>query len=93
MNIAAWLVAMVGPLAAQVLIALGLTAVTFTGGTAALSALRTIMLDHVSGVPASVVQLLGLLGVWEALGIWFGAMAFVLAYAGAGQVVRFVRAA
>jgi len=93
MPLAAWLVAMVGPMVAQLLLSFGLSAVAFTGATVALAAVRTMFLSNVNSLPVSVVQFLGLLGVWESVGIMFGAATFALAWAAAGRTVRFVRPA
>lgn len=93
MPFAAFLVAMVGPLAAQLLLSFGVSAVVFTGATAALSTLRGMVLTNVNALPVQVVQFLGLIGVWESLGIMFGAATFALAWGAAGRSIRIVRPA
>lgn len=75
MQLGAWLVAMVGPLAARLLTVLGFQVVTITGLTASISALKTVFLTHLGAVPAAGLQLALLGGVGEGLGIIFGAIA------------------
>lgn len=80
MNLASFLVAMVGPMVARVLSALGLSLVVLTGATAALTALRSTLVQNIGGLPAVALQLGGLLGIWQALGILLGAMTFVMTW-------------
>lgn len=93
MTLAQWLIGLVGPVVAQVLLSLGISVVALSGATAALAALRSSLLGYVSGMTLQGVQLAGLLGIWEGVGIWFGAMTFVLSWHGAGSVLRLVRTA
>jgi Protein of unknown function (DUF2523) len=91
MNIAAWLIAMVGPMVARVLTTLGLSVVVMTGVTLSVSALKSVVLSHIGGFPLAAVQLLGLFGAWEALGMMFGALTFAVAWhttAGAWRLAK-----
>jgi hypothetical protein len=81
MPIAAFLVAMVGPLAARLLVALGLSLVTLTGMLEAVSALKSAVTSNIASLPAATVQLAGLYGVWDCLGMIFGTLTFCLTWA------------
>jgi hypothetical protein len=80
MNWAAWLVAMVGPLVARVLTTLGISAVVMTGVAASVSAVKSSVLSSLSGLPLASLQLLGLYGAWEAMGMMFGAITFAVTW-------------
>jgi hypothetical protein len=93
MTIAAWLVAMVGPVMARALASLGLTVITMTGLTVALAALKAQLISSIGGLPAAAVQLGGLFGIWECIGIVLGALTFVVAWNGSSGFWRFAKAA
>ena len=80
MNLAAFLVSMVGPIVARVLSSLGLTIIVMTGVMAAFSALRAMVVSNIGSLPAVALQLGGLLGIWQALGILLGAYSFVVTW-------------
>lgn len=82
MNLAAFLVAMVGPLAARLLASLGLSLVSVAGITLAYSALKTQLISNIASLPAKAIQLGGIFGVWEAIGVILGAMVFVMTWRG-----------
>jgi len=73
MNIATWLIGLVGPLVVRGIISLGFTAVTLTGVTASANALVESAQSNWSAMPAAVIQLASLSGIPEALGIILGA--------------------
>ncbi|MNR76002.1 hypothetical protein D3C72_66550 [compost metagenome] len=73
MNIAAWLIAMVGPLVVRGIIALGFTAVTLTGVTELSNQLVQIAQQSWSGVPLVAMQIASLSGIPETLGMITGA--------------------
>ncbi|MDO9421060.1 MAG: DUF2523 domain-containing protein [Herminiimonas sp.] len=72
MSIAVWLVSLVGPLVIRGIIALGFTAVTLTGLTAATNALVQSAQQSWSTLPLVVMQLASLSGVPESLGLVMG---------------------
>lgn len=74
-----WLAAMVQPLVARVLVALGFQVVTITGMAAAIGQLKTLFLGFVGQLPAAGFQLALLAGVGTAFGMIFGAITFRLA--------------
>jgi hypothetical protein len=80
MNLAAFLVGMVGPLVARIIASLGFTLLTVTGLTAAVTQLRTMVVSSIGQLPADVVQLGGLMGIWECFGLVLGAASFVVAW-------------
>lgn len=80
MNLVAFLVGMVGPLAAQLIVSLGVSLITLTGLTVAVGALKTQVINNLSGLPLAGLQLAGLYGAWTALGMVFGCITFVLTW-------------
>jgi len=74
MNLAALLVALVGPMAARAIIALGFSALTFTGVTLSANALVTYAQTAWSGIPLDVFMLASLSGIPEFFGMVFGAL-------------------
>jgi len=62
-----------GPIVLRALTMLGIGTVTFTGVTAALDGLISMAQSNWSSVPADVLQLAGLAGIPECLGIIAGA--------------------
>lgn len=81
MNLSAWIVAMVGPIAARVLSSLGLSMVVLTGAVAAFDTLLDQVIANIGGMPAATLQLGGLMGLWEGIGIYLGALTFALTWA------------
>ena len=69
-----FLAAAVGPLAIRALVAVGFTAVSFTGVQTAFGALSSYAQQYWSGLPVAVIQIATLCGVHIALGLIFGAM-------------------
>jgi len=80
MNLAAFLVGLVGPLMARWLASVGLSLVVLTGLTSAASGLKSQIMSNIGAMPAAAVQLGGLMGLWEGIGIWLGAVTFVLTW-------------
>lgn len=78
MNLAAFLISMVKPIVAQILISLGLSIVTYTGIQLILNQLNSLIQSNLSALPVTVAQLMGLAGFGEVLGILVGAFAFRL---------------
>lgn len=82
MNIAAFLIAMVGPVMARWLASMGLSLVSMAGLSIAYYGLRDRLVAAIGGLPGDAVQLAGLFGIWEALGIVLGAFVFVITWRG-----------
>jgi len=67
-----WLMALIGPLARQVLLSLGVGVVTFVGLSAAVTAALGSAKASLAGLPADITQVLALGGVFTALSILAG---------------------
>ena len=78
MKAGTWILGLVQPLIAKILITLGFSIVTITGVQAALQGLKTQLTDSVNGLPAAMLQLFLLGGGGVGLGIIFGAMTTVV---------------
>lgn len=74
MGIGTWLGAMMQPLVAKVLMALGFSVISVVGVSAALGQIKGLLIANLMGVPAAGLQLALLAGAGEALGILFGAV-------------------
>lgn len=90
MTLAAWLVSLVGPLVIRAVIALGFTAVTFTGVVALANQLVESAQNNWSAMPAAVIQLASLSGIPEVLGMVFGAVLAVFSAKAAAGFGRWV---
>jgi hypothetical protein len=80
MNLAAFLVGMVGPVMARWIASMGLSLVVLAGLTATVTTLKTQIASNLSGLPLVALQLGGLMGLWEAIGILLGAVTFVVTW-------------
>ncbi len=81
MTLAAFLVGMVGPLLARILTSLGLSLVTVTGLTVAITSFKDTLISQVGGIPSDGLQLAGLFGIWTAIGMMLGAFTFCITWA------------
>jgi hypothetical protein len=68
------LLSLVGGLVGRVLASLGMSLVTFYGMTQAIDFLKGLILQNLSQLPVTVVQILALMKVGTALSIVFSAM-------------------
>ncbi|WP_426342800.1 DUF2523 domain-containing protein [Pseudoduganella sp. S-14] len=85
MNIAAWLLTLVGPLVVRIVAALGFTAVAYTGVTVLVNQLVSTAQQNWSSMPLAVLQLCTLSAIPQVLGMIFGAyMARVAMWAATG---------
>ena len=87
---AAFLLALVGPLVIKALIALSIGTVTFTGVTIALNGLINMATSNWSSVFPAVLQLASLGGVPEGIGIVTGAMVARVGIWAASSASKFV---
>lgn len=74
MPIGAFLLALVQPILARILVALGFSVVSLVGMQALLSTLITATQNAWGGLPSQILALAGLAGVGQALGIITGAV-------------------
>jgi hypothetical protein len=82
MNFAAFLASMAAPLVARVLMALGFSVITVTGVTLAIQQLKDLVVNNLGNAPLAMLQLGGLLGAWQGLGMVFGAITFAVTLRG-----------
>lgn len=80
MNLASFIVGLVGPVMARWLASAGLSLVVLAGLTAASAQLKAQIISNLGGLPLVAIQLGGLFGLWEAVGIWLGAITFVITW-------------
>jgi len=73
MNLAMWVVAMVGPMAFKLLTYLGIGLATIVGAQEAFDGLKGAMIGYMGGMPSAVVAIAGLAGFPTAIGIVWGA--------------------
>ena len=73
MTLWGFLAAAVGPLAIKILIALGISAVTFVGVDTVSAQLIGYVTSGYSGLPVATLQIFGLAGVGQGLGLILGA--------------------
>jgi uncharacterized membrane protein YciS (DUF1049 family) len=82
MNFAAFLASMAAPIVTRVLMALGFSVITVTGVTVAIQALKDQIIANLSTMQQGALGLAGLMGIWVALGMIFGAMTFAVTLKG-----------
>jgi len=82
MNFAAFLASMAAPIVARVLMALGFSVITVTGITVAIQALKDQIVANLSTMQQGALGLAGLMGMWVALGMIFGAITFAVTLKG-----------
>ena len=90
MNLGAFILALVGPVFVRAIIALGFTAVTFTGVTLISNELVGYAQASWSAIPITVIQLASLSGIPEFLGMIFGALVARVAMFASFGASRFV---
>lgn len=73
---------MAAPIASRVLMALGFSVITVTGVTLAIQQLKDMVVNNLGNAPISMLQLGGLLGAWQGLGMVFGAITFAVTLRG-----------
>ena len=78
------------PILARILLAVGFSAVTFVGADAVVGQIRGMIISNLNGAPLAGLQLAGLAGVWQALGMVFGAITFTVTMFGLTKAVRLV---
>lgn len=90
------LINIAGTLAGQVLIALGVSVITYTGVSTSLGWLKSQALTAIQGLPADMVSMLAYIGVGESISIITSAFVARLALdglvaAGGGTIKRFIK--
>jgi hypothetical protein len=90
-TLAQFLLALVGPLAVRVLLALGISAVTFTGVDAALTGLINTAKANWAGMGGAVLGLAGVAGLPACIGLICGAMSARVAAWATASAARWVK--
>lgn len=90
MNLFAFLVSIVGPLVVRVVMALGFTAVTYTGVTVLVDALLVTAQTNWAAMPTAVLQLATLSGIPTVMGMIFGAYMARVAMWAASSATKYV---
>jgi hypothetical protein len=75
MGVGAFLLALVQPIIARILVALGMSIVTFTGMAVLMEQVTQAVQSAWGGLPGAILGLAGLAGLGEGLSIVFGAIA------------------
>lgn len=78
MNLVTLLINMVKPMLYEVLAALGMAVVTYTGSSVAIDFALQKIQQNLAGMPSAVAAILGIAGLHEGLGIICSALAFSL---------------
>lgn len=89
MSWATWLLSLVQPLIAQALLALGVGVVTVAGISLVVDKLMSWVVGAVGGLPADLMNLLAMGGVFQGMGYIGGAISARVAMAGAANFKRF----
>lgn len=90
MNLYAFFASLAGPIAARVLMAMGMGVVSVTGVTTAVDYLKAEVVSSLSAGPSAALQLAGLSGCWVGLGLIFGAVTFAVSFAMLTKLTGFV---
>lgn len=88
----AGLMSLAVPMTGRILMALGFSVVTITGVAAAWGELKEQMQVTAGALPADIMNLLSLGGVWIALGSILGASSFVVALWGLTSATKLIGA-
>lgn len=75
MGVGAFLLALVQPIISRILVALGMSIVTFTGMSVLMEQVTQAVQSAWGGLPGAILGLAGLAGLGEGLSIVFGAIA------------------
>lgn len=73
MKIGTWLLSLVQPMIAKIMLTLGLSVVTITGLESALGQLKDLFVSSMNSLPADMLSLALYLWIGKAVGVIFGA--------------------
>lgn len=79
MKLGTWLLAMMEPLIAKILISLGFSVITIAGIDSIVSTFKSTIVGNVGALPADMLNIALYLGVGKGIGIVFGAITTKLA--------------
>ena len=92
MGFAAFLVAMVGPMVARMIAALGVSLVTISGLVATTALLKSTMVSQLASLPGDGLELAGLFGIWTCMGMVLGSITFVVTWRGTTGFIALAKA-
>lgn len=84
-------IAIVGPIIAQILAVLGIGLVTYSGTTVVLDQLKSLVVSSFQGLPADAIHVLGLFGADQYVSIMLSAAAAKLALQSVRSSVSIVK--
>lgn len=84
----AGLASLARPMLARVLVALGFSVVTLGGAAAVVVQLKNLVLSNIGAAASAGVNIAGLAGVWDGLGMVFGAATFTVVMFGLTKAVK-----
>lgn len=86
------LLGLVKPALGRVFTSLGISALTITGVDAAFNTVRDRVISEFNKADLAILQLAGLAGAWDALGLIFGACGFAVSYWALTKALSFTSA-
>lgn len=89
-QLASWILTLAGPLVIRMIVALGFTAVTYTGVTALVNSLVATAQNNWASLPTTLLQLCTLSGIPQVMGMIFGAYMSRVAMWAAVGAARYV---
>ena len=84
------LLGIVKPAISRGLAALGMGVVSVTGVTSVFDSVRDQIISNLNGAPLDMLQMMGLAGIWEALGMVFGATTAALSWVAMSKFTKIV---
>jgi len=83
---AALFTSLAGPLVKKALTALGMGVVTFVAFNSVKALVDSYVSSGLSGLPSSVYQIVALMGLVDAVGVWLGALTAAATFAAVGRI-------
>ncbi|MBB2487461.1 DUF2523 domain-containing protein [Mitsuaria sp. WAJ17] len=87
-SLLAGLLSIAGSVTARVLLSLGLSVVSIAGIAASIAGIKSALMGQLAAAPPAMLQLAGLAGAWDALGLVLGGVSFAVSYWGLTSAVR-----
>jgi len=87
-SLLAGLLSIAGSVTARVLMSLGFSVVAIAGIGASVAAIKSALMTSLNTASPAILQLAGLAGAWDALGLVLGGVSFAVSYWGLTSAVR-----